>query len=239
MNKELLSIATITWARTASEDKLLRTSLQELAKLQIPVFICDGGSGKAFTDFLNNFPHFTLLPRKAAGVWWQVKISIQAAYESGSAYILYTEPDKYEFFNTSLPGFLDNEEANEQNGVMLASRSAQAFNSFPAFQKSTETTINFCCSEITGKPLDYTYGPFLFNRKLVPYFDLVQEDIGWGWRPFVFGIAKRLGYEITQQVGNFACPVDQRADDSKERIYRMRQLSQNIEGIVLSTSVIV
>ena len=90
-----------------------------------------------------------------------------------------------------------------------------------------------------GKAIDYTYGPFLLNRKLAPYLYLVQEDIGWGWRPYAFGLAHRLGYQVNYQEGDFYCPEDQREDNPAERIYRMRQLSQNIQGLVFSTSVAV
>ncbi len=33
---------------------------------------------------------------------------------------------------------------------------------------------------------------------------------------------------------DFYCPPHQRGDDANERIYRMKQLEQNISGLVLS-----
>ena len=126
---------------------------------------------------------------------------------------------------------------NSQSGIFLASRSVGGFATFPSFQKMTETTINNCCAEVIGKPLDFTYGPFLLNSNLVPYLDLVKEDVGWGWRPYTFIIASRLGYNVDAYVSDFFCPGDQRDDDPKERIYRMRQLEQNIRGIVLAAGI--
>lgn len=237
MDKKDISISTMTWARDSREERLLIESLTHLAMLEIPVFICDGGSNDDFISFLQSFPHFTLVPKKAAGVWWQVKASLEAAYASGSRYILYTEPDKLEFFQHALAGFLNEARLNEKSGIFLASRSQEAFGTFPAFQKTTETAINNCCTEIIGRQLDYTYGPFLLSRMLVPYLDNVQADIGWGWRQYTFGIAKRLGYQVTDTVGYFPCQVAERQDNPAERIYRMRQLSQSIDGLVLSTSV--
>lgn len=237
MNKHDLSIATITWARDEAEEKLLRQSLQQLAKLQVPVFITDGGSNGGFLDFLKSYPNFILLETAARGVWAQVKNSLLKAYQSGSAFIFYTEPDKHDFFLTGLQRMLDEVIVNERSGIITASRPAAGFATFPAFQQMTETTINNCCTEITGIPIDYTYGPFLINRQLVPYLNLVQEDIGWGWRPYTFVIARRLSYAIEAFTDDFSCPLSQQQDNNAERIYRMRQLTQNIQGIVLATTV--
>lgn len=237
MNKQDISVATITWARDEAEETLLRQSLQQLAKLEVLVFITDGGSNNGFLDFLKSYPNFILLETEARGVWAQVKNSLSGAYKSGSAFIFYTEPDKHDFFVTGLQRMLDEVMVNERSGIITASRSPAGFATFPAFQQMTETTINNCCTEVTAAPLDYTYGPFLLNRQLVPYLDLVQEDIGWGWRPYTFAVAHRLGYAIEAYTDDFSCPLSQQQDNKAERIYRMRQLAQNIQGIVLATTV--
>jgi hypothetical protein len=237
MNKKELSIATITLARDDKEEQLLRNSLQELAKLDIPVYITDGGSRAGFIEFLRTFSQFKISKAKVKGAWNQAGNSLFDAYEAGTNFIFYTEPDKYDFFHSSLGEMLSQIETDEKSGVVTASRSNTGFNTFPAFQRMTETTINNCCAEIIGGNFDYTYGPFLLSSKLVPYLKLVREDIGWGWRPYMFSIANRLGFRIEPYIGNFSCPVEQRQDSASERIYRMRQLTQNIQGLVLSTTV--
>lgn len=237
MNKNDISIATITLARNDGEEKLLRESLQQLAELRIPVFITDGGSREGFLDFLRSIPHFTLSKANARGVWNQAKNSLSEAYQANSEFIFYTEPDKLEFFRKGLPDMLGKVQTNEKTGIIMASRSDIGFSTFPRFQQMTETAINKCCAEIMGKPVDYTYGPFLLKEQLVPYLKLVQEDIGWGWRPFTFGIAHRLGLEVDAFIKDFSCPSDQREDNATERIYRMKQLNQNIQGLVLSTTI--
>ena len=235
MNTNNLSIATITWARTPGEENLLRQALEQLSAFNIPVFVTDGGSNSSFIYFVKSLPNFTLVTAEGKGLWPQVQSSLQAAYHSGSTFILYTEPDKKNFFDQSLAGFIKDAAENDKTGIVLAGRSANAFETFPLFQRTSEATINFCCSEITGHPLDYTYGPFLLNRKLVPYLLQVKNDIGWGWRPYSFCIAHHLGYQLNELTGNFECPDDQRTDDAMERIYRMKQLSQSIDGIVVAT----
>ncbi len=237
MNKNDLSIATITWARDEDEEELLRQSLQKLAKLELTVFITDGGSNTGFLDFLKNFSNFNLVKTRAKGVWAQVKNSLSEAYHSGSPFILYTEPDKHDFFEKGLPRMLNEVVVNEHSGIITASRSAVGFATFPAFQQMTENAINNCCGEIISSAIDYTYGPFILNKELVPYLELVQEDIGWGWRPYTFNIAHRLGYKVKAFTDDFSCPSTQQKDNQAERIYRMRQLSQNIQGLVLSTTI--
>ena len=123
---------------------------------------------------------------------------------------------------------------NETQGIVVAARSAPGFRSFPAFQQMTETTINNCCAEVTGVTIDYTYGPFIMNSLLVPSLADLKNSIGWGWRPFAFVMAHRMNYGLKAFAGEYFCPVEQREDNALERIYRMRQLSENIEAIVLA-----
>lgn len=237
MDTKNLCVATITWARDAEEERLLRESLQQLSELKLRVFVTDGGSNSGFIDFVRSLPLFTIVEAEGKGLWLQVSSSLKAAYESSSPFIIYTEPDKKDFFEQWLRSMMKDAAEDEKAGIVLASRSAEAFATFPAFQQTCETTINYCCAEITREPVDYTYGPFLLNRKLVPHLAQVKQDIGWGWRPYAFCIAHRLGLRIDEINGAFECPPSQRDDDAKERIYRMKQLEQNIDGIVQAATV--
>jgi len=230
-------IATITWARTADEETLLRQSLQELSKHDIPVYITDGGSNAGFINFIKGLPNMHLVQANEKGLWAQAKNSLHAARSHGSPFILYSEPDKLNFFQYHLQAFIASSQLNEDDGVRLASRSAKGFATFPSFQQMTETTINHCCAEATGHPLDFTYGPFIMNSRLVQYCDQLPADIGWGWRPFVFVMAHRMGLSISDYMQDFFCPPDQQEDDATERLYRMKQLEQNIRGIVLASSI--
>lgn len=236
MNTADISIATITLARDEAEETLLRNSLEQLAKLSLPVFITDGGSGRGFLNFIKNIPHFVLSNSQKRGVWAQAKNSLFEAYQHNSPFIFYTEPDKLDFFN-QLPGFIADNTTTDRTGIILASRSKAGFATFPLFQQMTETTINNCCAEIIGSSYDYTYGPFLLNRSIAPYLNLVEQDLGWGWRPFTFNVASRLGYNVQMHQKDYQCPEGQRQDSKTERVYRMKQLTQNVQGIVLSTTV--
>jgi hypothetical protein len=228
-----VSVATISWARNDEEEKLLEISLRQLAELGLHVFIADGGSSQNFLQFLHSFSNFTVLHGR--GLWPQAKASITPAANE-TKFVLYTEPDKLEFFSDYLPIMLE-EPRNNSTGVILASRSLKGFSTFPLFQQLTENTINQCCKEVIKKDIDYCYGPFLFNSQLIPYMNSVKSDCGWGWRPYLFTIAHRLGFTIEAYQNQFNCPDDQRIDDEAERIYRMKQLTQNLNGLINATTV--
>ena len=185
-------------------------------------------------SFEEIFSNFHLSPTPAKGLMAQVSNSIRAAYDGGSNFILYTEPDK-KFFFRQLDEFLQN--ASSETSIFLASRSENGFNSYPEFQRRSESAINLCCAEITGADLDFTYGPFLLERNIAPCLNLVEDDLGWGWRTFMFGIPRRLGKTIGEYRGEFLCPPEQRADSPQERVYRIKQLEQSVRGIVKSTSI--
>ena len=232
MTSDSVCIATITWARTTEEEALLKDALTALANHNCKVFITDGGSTASFVAWLKAMPGFELLPAAGKGVQAQAVNSMIAAYGHGAPYVLYTEPDKRDFFAQHL--LLSKLAMKENIGLLLFTRSLQAFASFPAFQQSTETAINNCCAEVTGEALDYTYGPFVLHRNVIPQLRHLKQDVGWGWRPYAFNMAKRMGFGFETMEGEYCCPWDQRNDDSKERLYRMKQLEQNIRGIVLS-----
>jgi hypothetical protein len=235
MSTNEMCIATISLARNKEEEKLLLTSLEQLAALEIPVYITDGGSSNNFIHPLQSIPHFKIF--KAKGLWPQAKMSITEAAKSGAKFIFYTEPDKQEFFSKHLKKMLKQISVDEKTGVILASRFANGFSTFPPFQQMTEATINNCCKEIIGKEIDYCYGPFLFNSQLIPVLESLDDNIGWGWRPFVFAVAHSMGLNVTNFKGDFFCPYEQRKDDAAERIYRMKQLTQNINGLIKASTI--
>jgi hypothetical protein len=233
MNTDSLAFATISWARNEQEATLLTTALTHLSELGHPLFITDAGSPVSYLQGLSKLPGSTILG-PVRGVWQQAKSSLEAAAATGAEWIFYAEPDKAFFFAQHLSGMLQEITVDEQTGIIIAARSAVGFASFPAFQQMTETTINRCCAELIGSDFDYVYGPFLMRSSLVPYLNELPANIGWGWRPYAFLVAHRLGLKVRGFEGNFLCPEDQRQDDRSERVYRMRQLAQNMEGLALA-----
>ena len=236
MEEREVAVATMTWARDAAEEALLRESLPALAALGAPVYVTDGGSGAAFVDFLRALPNFHVCDPPRRGPWAQAAQSLRAARASGRGFVLYTEPDKTDFFRRVLPEFISAAPAGEDVGVVLASRSEMSFETFPEFQRRTEEAINLCCAEVVGARFDYSYGPFLLKGALVNVLDSAPPELDWGWRPYAFGTARRLGYRVEGLVRELPCPHAQRADSPRERLLRMRQLAQSVEGLLQSTA---
>ena len=69
------------------------------------------------------------------------------------------------------------------------------------------------------------------------FMDSIKDDCGWGWRPYLFTIAHRLSLIIHSYQDDFSCPPDQRTDNEVERIYRMKQLTQNLNGLIEASTV--
>jgi len=221
----------MTLARDEQQAETLLGALRSLARRTTAIFAADGGSPQPFLDALARIP-VTLVPARARNLVGQVVASLHAAAATNAPFILYTEPDKQTFFDTHLDGFLAAAARYRDPGIVLAARSDAAFATFPAFQQRTERSFNELCGEIVGEQTDYLYGPFLLNPALVAELADVDASVGWGWRPFLFNRARRRGYRIVSIAGEYACPIDQRGD--QERVHRLRQLSENAEGLARS-----
>lgn len=229
--------ATITLAREPSEGELLQRSITALTRIGQPVFVCDGGSGDEFLRFLRALPGVTVVAPSARGLVGQVRAATLAASGAQPDFVLYTEPDKLEFFDQHLPGFIAHAPLDTNPGVVLAARSPAALETFPPMQQYTEAAINKLCGDFLRVEGDYSFGPFLVRNDLVPYVNAIKEDIGWGWRHFLFAVTHRLKFPLTHITEDFLCPEDQRHEDERERLHRVRQLGQNINGLLAGLTV--
>jgi hypothetical protein len=222
----------MTLARDEGDEHALVAALTQLAaSAAAPVFVADGGSRASFVDRLRALP-VHVVPVRGRGLVAQVRAALSAAAGAG-ARVLYTEPDKHDFFARHLGEFLA--AAPSCNAaIVLGARSAPAFATFPAFQQLTESTFNQLCAEFVGVRTDYLYGPFLVDAPLVARIGSVADTVGWGWRPFLFATAAREGQRVASIVGDYECPPAQRGDE--ERLHRLRQLQQNVAGLLAATS---
>jgi hypothetical protein len=237
MESNQVGISTIMLARTAQEEQVLRASLAALSRLLLPIYVADGGSPEGLVNWVECLPGVTLIRPTRRGLIAQVKTSLTAAQSAGHPFVLYTEPDKQHFFETAVLDLVRRAPDVSAPGLMLASRTNDSFSTFPPLQRFTESTINRMTGEAVGQVGDYSYGPFLIDRALIDWVDDVPDDIGWGWRHYLFVTAQRLGHGVMHFPGDFPCPPHQRDEDDQERAHRIRQLSQNIEGLSLALKV--
>ena len=227
-----LAIFTVTWARDPAEEVLIGRALTALVRLGLPVFAADRTDRTAFTATLRQLG-ITLVDPPAPGLVPQVQAAAAAAATAGTRFLLYTEPDKEAFFADGLDRLLARAAPTDADGVVLAARSPSAFATFPPLQRYVETVVNTLCGQMTGVAGDYSYGPFLLHRALLPHIAQLPPDLGWGWRPSTFVAAHRLGLRVAHVEDELACPPDQRGEDEGERIHRLRQLSQNVRGLTV------
>lgn len=223
----------MTLVRDAQEEDLVRAALGVLGSLGAPLAVSDGGSPASFTDFLATLPGVRIVPPRGRGLVAQVTASLDAAAATGAPFVLYTEPDKHLFFRDHVRDFIDRALNDPTVGIVVAGRSSAALATFPEMQRRGESTINQLTGESVGIDGDYSYGPFLLRRELVTYMHRVPADAGWGWRHYIFTVASRLGYTVMHVEGAYTCPEDQRVEDDGQRVHRLRQLAQNVQGLVL------
>lgn len=228
-------IATITLARSGGEEIVLERSFKELCALRLPVLVADGGSSERFTGKIKMLGSSVLSP-KSNGLVPQVKASLGAALANwpGKRAVLYTEPDKYPFFRGALVEFVKSARPSASFGVAIAARDAKSFKTFPRGQQWAETFMNEAAGLTFGSRADYCYGPLLLSRRAAELALEAPEDLGWGWRFWLMGRAKRAGLKVNAVTMNLPCPKEQRGEDSKEdRLYRLKQLRQNLTGLAL------
>lgn len=231
MNLSDIAVATITRVRGRDEERTVRQSLSTLVATGIPVAASDGGSANRFVDWLRRLPNLTLAKRGDSLVR-QVRASVAEAHKTGRPFILYTEPDKRDFFAGGLAEFVERASIAGSIGIQLAARSTSALTTFPRFQRLAEASASDLCRRTIGADTDYFYGPFLVRRELARLVFSASDDLGWGWRPFLFVTASRLGHRVVGIPGDHECPRDQRTEHDRDKEYRLRQFSDNVRGLL-------
>lgn len=226
-------VATITLARDAGEEQLIRRALGSLTAAGLPVIVADGGSSDRFLSFARTLPQVRLVTPVERGLVPQIKASLEGAVAMRPRFILYAESDKHIFFERKIARFLLEAPLAEDVGIVLSARDEDSFATFPPTQRFTEGTINTLTGEVVGEPGDYSYGPFLMHRSLVSHLAHLPADTGWGWRHYVFALAARIGFRVVHVTDDLPCPDDQREEDETERVHRLRQLAQNVNGLLL------
>ena len=225
-------VATMTWVRSEAEEPLLRRALNALSTLGVPIVVADRPARESFCRVLTELPAVEVCRATDDGLCHQIAAAVDRAARHDSRFVLYTEPDKEIFFREHLVDFVRKAPDGADVGIVLASRSREGFATFPRIQRYTETVINDLCREAIGAGGDYTYGPFLLARALIPAVVELDRSLGWGWRPLIFRRAASRGLRLCRVEGDYRCPSDQSADDDAERTHRLSQLIQNIRGLI-------
>ncbi len=231
-----LAIVIPTLSRSPKESVLLGTSVGVLARHKLPIFAADGGSHDDLIVKLQTVVaglHRFHRDQKPTLVQ-QIKSAMALTMKTNPAAILYTEPDKKDFFEAGLAEFVNFARKHPDAGVVMASRDDSSFATFPSAQRLTEGLGNQLLAEMFGVKADFFYGPLVLNTQLLSYLPHIPDDLGWGWRIYLVAIAAKSGMRLIPYSGSFGCPVDQRAEtDEQSRIYRLEQIAQNLRGLAI------
>jgi hypothetical protein len=198
----------------------------------IPVVVADRGDDSVFLQRLVTMDGLAVSVAPAPGLVIQAQDALARAGAFGTRFILYTESDKLFFFESGLREFLARAPADDDIGVVLAARSPASFATFPRLQRYTEGVFNDLAAEQFGAHGDYCYGPFLMHRTLLPTVVRLPHDLDWGWRPATFAAVRRHGTRLVHLEGHYPCPPDQREEGKVDQAHRIRQLSQNLLGLL-------
>jgi hypothetical protein len=227
-----VALVTMTWARTSSDEDLLLRSLAAATTLGLPVAIADRHGRPEFVERLSRLPHTVVVPAGAEGLVPQIMAAFDAAAAFGPEMLLYSEPDKHAFFARAAARLLESSQRHRTPAMVLAARSDDSFATFPPMQRYTESIVNHLCAELVGVAGDYSYGPFLMPGRLLSRIRALPPNLGWGWRLAAFRAAAREGLPILHVPDDLPCPVDQRREDDADRVHRLRQLSENLLGLI-------
>src|SRR4051812_29485635 len=154
MNLRDIAVATIAWARTEAEADLLERSLEVLLGLELPVVVADRGAASPFLARFRGRPNLHVAPGIQDGMISQVRESLTRAAQRGTRFILYTEPDKLQFFASGLRDFIATAPDDDDIGIVLAGRTASGMETFPSIQRYTEGVINELCHLVIGVAAD-------------------------------------------------------------------------------------
>jgi hypothetical protein len=227
-----VAVATMMRAQSADEERLLVRALDVLSRAGLPVAVAERGSHPRFVERVSSLRGFRVTRTSSAGLVAQIHDSLRLARAFDTRYVVYVEPDKEAFFARDLLDFLHGAPDDADVGVVLAARSDKSFATFPPMQRYTESVINHLCADVLGVAGDFSYGPFVMTRSLARQATDLDPTLGWGWRQATFVNAWRSGHRLVHSVGEYPCPPEQRSEDHHERMHRLRQLSQNIHGLL-------
>lgn len=221
-----IAIATMT-LDSKGNAKLIESALDILSKLPYPVYISDGGSSERFVQSLTKMGH--KVKKVSGGLTYQHKDSILRASYSAET-VLYTEPDKYDWFCKGLEETIKLYESGEQ-GFAAVGRTADKFETFPMYQQRWEREMNKIIAKEIGIEGDFIYGPKLFPQSLGRLVEEIDREIGWGTLMFLIGRASRNGLPIRTINTAASCPLDQRNEDNEA--CRKKQYEDNKIGFYL------
>lgn len=231
---KVTAVGTMTLVRSESDSMAVSTALEQLSSLGLPIYAADGGSIPTLADHVDRISQLEHW-REGTTLVQQIKACLARAVANKHRMVLYTEPDKKQFFERAAAPFLGIVSSLQNSVVWIAARSEQDLATFPPGQQAAERAFNGLANSVLGMTGDLLYGPLVLDLGVVAdYLQEIPDDIGWGWRTYVIARCVLAGKRVTPVSGKFTCPNDQRNEDHQDLAHRLMQLRQNVEGLRLA-----
>lgn len=222
-----LAIATMTFAKTKEEAELMESALKILADKGYSAYVADGASPvEGFARNIGLMGHQVVEVR---GLAPQQRDSISRASDK-SPFVLYTEPDKYDWFVNGFERFVD-AYSRGKKGFAAVGRTPEQMKTFPPHQQYWENKMNSIIEYETGIKGDFIYGPKFFPSVLGNHVKDFKKGVGWQTVMFLPGRAYNLRMPIEIIETASECPINQRREDNAE--YREKQFEQNKLGFYI------
>lgn len=186
------AIVTLTRARGPEESSTLLDSLRHLGQLGLPVYAADSASIAPFLTQAAQIENVHVIPSEP-GLVTQIQTALRHASAKGHALLIYTEPDKQDFFISHMPAFIHTAQSDASLEVLIAARNEAAFATFPEGQQAAERALNQLANDLLRDSLrnaplpDLVYGPLALRLHAVAHALKAPRDLGWGWR--IYAIA--------------------------------------------------
>lgn len=222
------AFATTTWIRNATERTAVLDSLDNLNKLQLPIFVADAGSSPDDQKRLQSFSNVHFFTE--TGLTKQLLLVHKKAAEKASA-IFYLQSDKHDFVKKYVSPMIEKYNSLETKGILIPSRTAESLQTYLPYQRTVEEFLNFFVSDYVGKPEDYYAGPKIYPSSLLSYLDSLHGDVGWGVEAFLYVIAKRLDIPFDFLSVTFTAPKDVDSSEETKR-YRLETTQKIIQAFL-------
>jgi hypothetical protein len=229
--KKPLAIATMTRAASEEEAARLSEGLTCLSVLNVPVFVTDNSQHPALAPSIAQLPNLHFV-KESQDMVPRICNSLRRAAAERPDAIVYTEPDKLDFFRTGMDRLLRTAEQNPSS-LVIPARDKSSFESIPSGQRMLESMTRQIVAQYLGSDIDLLFGPFALPCAAVEqYLPGVRTEFGWGWRTYVIARCLKHGVPLIVSEGRFPAPEwNRHEDDGPSRLYRLRQFVESVEGI--------
>ena len=227
-------IATTTLYRSSLENDLVRAEIAKetitnAKELGYKIIVVDGGSS---AELLRDFERLgaEVCQQELSGMGNCRRQAFKLAYDSGKEIIVWTEPEKAPFIHQidkAVKPIID-------GSADLVIPKRKSLESYPVVQQYAELLCNTFLRELTGRDLDYCFGPRIWKREFSSYFTEYKGEYGDKWEVTLIPIIDAIsaGERVASVEIDYVHPRQQTESEEKD----LGMFRKRIEQIENSTN---